>query len=404
MPATRSNLDQLAIFSGNPAFEQPLHVGRPNLGDRKRLMERIDGVFERRWLSNNGPMVQELEAKLAAMLGVKNCIAFCNATIALEILTRAAGMTGEVIVPSFTFIATAHALQWQQTKPVFCDVGPDSHNIDPARIEELITPHTTGIIGVHVWGEPCDTEALETVAKKHNLKLAYDAAHAFGCSRQGKMIGGHGIAEVMSFHATKFFNTTEGGAILTNDDDLAKKIRLMTNFGFAGFDNVIYIGTNGKMNELSAAVGLVNLESLDEFIATNRRNYHQYRDELAGLPGLTCRAWNEEEKRNYQYIVFEVDEAKAGISRDRLIEVLWAENVLARRYFFPGCHRMEPYRSFQPHAHMLLPRTKEVCQRVLLVPNGTAVGQAEITRICEIIRLAVERGGELTRRLDAKKS
>lgn len=231
---TQTSIDQLAIFGGVPAFEESLHVGRPNIGKRERLLERINEMLDRRWLTNNSPFVRQFEQRIAEMLGVKHCVAMCNATVALEIAIRAAGLSGEVIVPSFTFIATAHALQWQEITPVFCDIDPHTHNLDPRRVEQMITPRTTGIIGVHVWGRACDVEALTDIAQCHHLKLLFDAAHAFGCSYKGRMIGNFGDVEVFSFHATKFFNTFEGGAVVTNDDDLANKIRLMKNFGFAG--------------------------------------------------------------------------------------------------------------------------------------------------------------------------
>jgi dTDP-4-amino-4,6-dideoxygalactose transaminase len=319
--------------------------------------------------------------------------------VALEIAIRALGLTGEVIVPSLTFIATAHALQWQEITPVFCDIDPESYTIDPDRVEEMITPYTTGIIGVHLWGRPCDVEALADIARRRNLRLLYDAAHAFGCSYKGSMIGGFGDAEVFSFHATKFINTLEGGAVLTNDDDLANKLQLMKNFGFGGLDKVIYIGTNGKMNEVSAAMGLTSLESLDEFVAINRRNYELYQRELAMIPGISLLAYDETERNNYQYIVLEVDEAVIGVSRDYLVEVLNAENVIARRYFYPGCHRMEPYRSYFPHAGLLLPETERVLKRVLILPTGTAIGPAEIHQICQIIRLVAANGLEVQDRL-----
>lgn len=382
-------LNELAIIDGVPAFPRTLHVGRPNLGDRDAFLARVNTMLDRNWLTNNGPFVQELETKIAEFAGVKHCVAMCNATIALEIAIRAAGLKGEVIVPAFTFIATAHALQWQEITPVFCDIDPRTHNMDPARVEELITPKTTGIIGVHLWGRPCDIEALAEIAAQRNLKLMFDAAHAFGCGHEGKMIGGFGLAEVFSFHATKFFNTLEGGAVVTNDDDLAAQIRLMKNFGFAGYDNVIYIGTNGKMTEVNAAMGLTNLESLDDFVAANRRNYEAYRFGLAGIPGLSLIRYDDSEECNYHYIVVEVDELNAGLNRDELVKVLGAENVLARRYFYPGCHRMEPYRSNYPHARLLLPETEKLGQRVLLLPNGTAVSPAEIEVICSILDRAI---------------
>jgi dTDP-4-amino-4,6-dideoxygalactose transaminase len=265
----------------------------------------------------------------------------------------------------------------------------------------MITPRTTGIIGVHLWGRGCDVEALESIARRHHLKLLFDAAHALACSWKGRMIGSFGDAEVLSFHATKFFNTLEGGAVVTNNDDLAQKIRLMQNFGFDGYDSVVYIGTNGKMDEMSAAMGLTSLESLDEFIATNYRNYKHYQEELHGIPGITPIIYDEAERCNYQYIVMEVDEAVTGISRDDLIKILWAENVIARRYFYPGCHRMEPYRSYFPHAGLLLPETERLASQMLSVPTGTAVTLEDITAICQIIRLAVENSATLEERLRA---
>jgi dTDP-4-amino-4,6-dideoxygalactose transaminase len=391
----------LALFGGTSAFEQKLHVGRPNIGDRARLMERINDLLDRRWLSNDGPFAREFEQRLAELIGVKHCIAMCNATVALEIAIRATGMTGEVIVPSFTFIATAHALQWQEITPVFADIDPRTHNIDPRAVERMITPRTSGIIGVHVWGQACDIEALARIAEQHQLKLLFDAAHAFGCSYQGRMIGGFGDAEVLSFHATKFFNTFEGGAVVTNDDELASKMRLMKNFGFTGYDSVKYIGTNGKMTEIAAAMGLTGLESLDAFVEVNRRNYQQYLHELDGIPGVAMLRFHESERLNYQYIVLEIDAAQARISRDDLVKILWAENVLARRYFHPGCHRMEPYRSYFPHAGLLLPETERMTQRTLLLPTGTAIGPEELHTICQIIRLATTNGQAISERLRA---
>jgi dTDP-4-amino-4,6-dideoxygalactose transaminase len=398
---TKSSVNDLAIFGGDRAFAETLHVGRPNIGERSQLLERFNNILDTKWLSNMGPYEREFEQRIANLLGVKHCIAMCNATVALEIAIRALGLTGEVIVPSFTFIATAHALQWQQIAPVFCDVDPLTHNLDPRRLEELITPRTTGIIGVHVWGRACDIDALTEIARSRNLSLLFDAAHAFGCSYQGQMVGNFGDAEVFSFHATKFFNTFEGGAVTTNDDELATRIRLMKNFGFAGYDQVIYIGTNGKMSEISAAMGLTSLESLQDFIETNRRNYRQYQRELDDMPGVRLITFSETDKYNYQYVVLEIDETEAGLSRDEVVQVLHAENVIARRYFYPGCHRMEPYRSYYPHAGLMLPCTEQLAQRVMTLPTGTAVGPAEISTICDIIREAISHGAEIHERLVA---
>ena len=378
---------------GAPAFAEPLHVGRPNIGDRRKLMERIEGILDRRWLSNNGPLVQEFEAALANCLGVKHCIPICNGTVALELAIRALDLKGEVLLPSFTFVATAHALQWQGIKPVFADIDPSTHNLDPAAVERLITSRTTGIIGVHVWGRPCAVEELQAVADQHRLQLMFDAAHAFGCSHGGRMIGNFGRCEVFSFHATKFFNTFEGGAIATNDDVLAEKIRLMKNFGFKGCDNVVYIGVNGKMTEVCAAMGLTGLEGLDEFLAVNRRNCEAYRKGLAGIPGLSLIEYPAAEKCNRQYIVVEVDEKAYGRSRDETIRMLHAENVLARKYFWPGCHRMEPYRTLDPRAGEFLVETEKVAARVMVLPTGTAVEPEAIATICNLLRVDANGAG-----------
>lgn len=389
---------QLAIFNRQPAFAEARHVGRPNIGNRERFLARLNDILDKRWLTNRGEYVIELEKRIAGLIGVRHCILVCNGTVGLELLIRALDLRGEVIVPAFTFVATAHALQWQEITPIFADIDPATHCLDPASVESMITPRTSGIIGVHVWGRPCAPGELAELAARHNLKLMFDAAHAFGCSHQGRMIGSFGEAEVFSFHATKLMNTFEGGAIVTNNDQLAKKLRLMQNFGFAGYDRVIYIGTNGKMSEVCAAMGLTNLESMDEIIECNRINYLAYQRQLAGLPGARLPAHDERHRSNYHYVVATIDEDSL-LSRDELMEVLHAENIIARRYFFPGVHRMEPYRSSFSRAHLLLPRTEQVCRQVLVLPTGTSVSEADIARICEVIRIALDHAAPVRKRL-----
>jgi dTDP-4-amino-4,6-dideoxygalactose transaminase len=394
-------LDDLAIATGRPHFSELLHIGRPNVGSEELLLDRIRGMLRRRWFTNNGPLVLELEARLAHFLGVRHCILTSNATIALELAFRALELSGEVIVPSFTFVATVHALQWIGVKPVFCDIEPSSHNLDPEHAARLITPRTSAIVGVHLWGKACAHQKLAAIAAQHRLRLIFDASHAFACSSNGQLIGSLGDCEVFSFHATKFFNTFEGGAITTASADLAQKLRLLRNFGFAGIDQVVDLGINGKMSEICAAMGLTGLESLDQFIAANRRNYQVYRDRLAALPGLHLVRFEESERQNYQYVVIEIDEAAAGLTRNDLLRVLEAENVLARRYFYPGCHRMEPYRTLYPDAGKQLPRTEALTERVLVLPTGLAVSPRDAELICEIISAAL-RSPEECRRLLAR--
>ena len=376
--------DDLAIYGVPHIFMDPLHVGRPNIGSRETFGRYVDEMFDQQWLTNDGPLVQQFEHRIATYLGVKHCVAMNNGTIALEIAIRALGLSGEVIVPSYTFIATAHALHWQGITPVFADVHPKTQNLDPVAVRRMITPRTTGIIGVHLWGRGAPVDELQAIADAHGLQLMFDAAHAFGCSLNGRMIGGFGRAEVFSFHATKFFNTFEGGAILTNDDELAGTARLMRNFGFAGVDNVIHPGTNGKMVEICAAMGLTNLDFIENVIETNRRNYHAYAKALAGLSGISLLEYDEEERNNFQYIVVDVGK-ECPLSRDDIVAGLQAENVLARKYFWPGCHRMQPYRDLFPNAGLMLPETEGIASQVLVLPTGTSITLTAITSIAEII-------------------
>lgn len=368
-----------------PQAAAAIHVGRPNIGSREKFKQYVDGIFDRQWLSNGGPLVQELERRIAEHIGVKHCIAMCNGTIALEIAIRALDLKDEVIVPSYTFIATAHALQWQGMTPVFADIDPKTHNLDPAAVRRMITPRTTGIIGVHLWGRAAPHEELAAIAEEHNLKLMYDAAHAFGCTYKGKMIGGFGRCEVLSFHATKFFNTFEGGAVVTNDSVLAEKMSLMRNFGFHGYDNVIHPGTNGKMVEICAAMGLVNLDEVDATVQANRRNYDEYRRQLADVPGVSVIEYDDAEKNNFQYVVLEVDD-ECVMTRDEVVDVLHKNGVLARKYFWPGCHGMKPYRELYPHARLVLPNTELVARRVVVLPTGTTLEPRKVQEISAVIR------------------
>jgi len=395
----KSRLEDLAVFGAPPAFEEPLHVGRPNIPDRERLLTRFNDLLDRRWLTNGGSYLEEFEGRLAELSRAPHVVAMCNATLALETTVQALGWQGEVIMPSFTFIATAHAVRWRGLSPVFCDVDPQTHNLDPRQVEAAITSRTSGIIGVHVWGRPCAIEPLQQIAQRHGLGLIFDAAHALGCTSQGRPIGGFGDAEVFSFHATKVVNTFEGGAVATNSRALAERLSQMRDFGFAEEDRVSVLGTNAKMSEISAAMGVGGLESLPAWCDVNRRNYLEYRSQLGGLPGLEVIPYDDAEQNNYQYVVVNVDRDQAGISRDEVRDVLRAENVLARRYFFPGCHRMEPYRSERAESATALPVTEWLTERVLALPTGTAIGRREIEMTSQLVRLCWQEGEAIRARL-----
>ena len=387
-------ISDLAIFGAPPAFLKPLHVGRPNIGNRQDFLGRVEAILDERWFSNNGPMVREFESRVAAYLGVKHCIAMCNGTVALEIAIRALELRGEVIIPSFTFVATAHALQWQEITPVFADIDPQTYTLDPTSVERMITPRTTGILGVHVWGRPCAVEQLQEIADRHRLKVMYDAAHAFACTHRGKMIGNFGECEVLSFHATKFLNSFEGGAIVTNNDVLAEKVKLMRNFGFKGADKVIYIGINGKMPEICAAMGLTGLEAIDDTISINQRNYQRYSGHISDIPGLELVEYAGTDRANYQYVVVKVGD-EFPVLRDDLVRILHAENILVRRYFYPGCHEMQPYQSYFPNAGLVLPHTMALCDRVVSFPTGTAVSELEVDRIGALLKFIAKHGKDI---------
>ena len=359
-------------------------MGRPNIGDTEALHTALADILSRRWLTNNGPVVQAFEQRIADLLDVKHCISVCNATIGLQLLIRALELEGEVIVPSFTFPATVQALAWCGLTPVFCDVDLEYHLIDPQKIESLITPKTVGIMGVHLWGNGCDVNAIDDIAGRHGLKVMYDAAHAFHCSHQGRLFGGFGEAEVFSFHATKFVNCFEGGVVTTNNGDLAQRLRLTRNFGFEAGE-VQCLGTNAKMSEICAAMGMTSLDALEKITATNQANWAAYADGLMGIPGVDLLSFPDKRVHNYQYIVIDIDQDVFGLSRDELMAVLQAERVLARRYFHPGCHRIPPFSGNSTLTRGPLEVTESLCDRVLVLPTGTDVTRQDADTICSII-------------------
>ena len=386
---TLDTIKDLAINGAPQAFDKPLHVGRPNVGSYKKFCRYTEDIFSRNWLTNDGPLVKDFEKQVAEYLGVRNCVAMCSGTVALEIAIRALKLEGEVIIPSFTFIATAHALSWQAITPVFADINPVTHNLDLDAVRSMITPRTTGIIPVHLWGRPAQIDELQAIADEYDLKIMFDAAHAFGCSYYGKKLGNFGSCEVFSFHATKFFNTFEGGAVVTNNDELAEEMRLMRNFGFSDLDKVIHPGTNGKMTEIAAAMGMVNFDILGSVIDSNLKNYQAYKEGLAGLPGIQLLSFDLTESNNFQYLVMEVRK-ECPVSRDKIIQVLRAENILARKYFWPGCHNMMPYCELYPHAGLLLPNTQQVATGVVVLPTGISVEISMIKTITKIIKILLK--------------
>lgn len=391
----KQKVDDLALFGGPAAFLRPLLVGRPSIGDRSRFLERLNRALDDKWLTNGGPLVGEFEERVADLAGVRNCVATCNATTALQLLYLAKDLSGEVIMPAMTYVATAHAARMLGLTPVFCDIDPVTGCLDPLEAEAAVTSRTSAVVGVHLWGRPSPIDELEKVAARHGLHMLFDAAHALGCSYRGRRIGGFGAAEVFSFHATKVVNSFEGGAIVTDDDGLAQQLRSMRSFGFGADGHSVRLGTNAKMSEAAAAMGLTSLEAFGQTVVHNRANHARYRSELLGVDGVSVVPFDDDEDPNCQYVVVRIDEAGTGIHRDLLMRVLKAENVVTQRYFSPACHQVEPYRTERPVA---LPRTERLSEQVLNLPTGPAVSEADIRQVCEVVRDVIAMGAEVTDR------
>lgn len=369
--------------SGMNSSDRVLHVGRPNVGDADLFLDLARDILESRWLTNNGEYVRQLEQEIARYLDVKHVIAVCNGTLGLQVLLNAAvDKVGEVIVPDFTFIATAQGVTLAGHKVVVADVDEANHCLSPEAVEKLIGPDTVGILGVHLWGNQCFVEELREIADRHHVKLFFDAAHAFGSRYKGRAIGGFGDAEVFSFHATKVFNTFEGGAIVTNDDDLASRCRTIRNFGFIGTDRVERLGTNAKMMEIAAAMGLVNLRRLDQFIADNRRNHALFKKIEEQAPGFKVLDPGAGMDSNHHYVVARIDEAAFGASRDDIVDALWSNGVRARRYFYPGVSQTPPYDTMQ---HAPLPVSEALCKYLITFPTGPAVTEGDVERIAGVL-------------------
>lgn len=350
-------------------------VTKAYLPDKEKYKAYIDRIYESGWLTNNGSLLQELEQRLKEYLGVKNLILVANGSLALQLAYKALKLKGEVITTPFSFAATTSTLAWEGLKPIFADINPDSFNLDPNNIEALITQHTSAIVPVHVFGNPCDVEQIQTIADKHNLKVIYDAAHAFGSQYKGQSVLNYGDISTLSFHSTKLFHTIEGGAVITNDDDLAKKIRLLINFGITSPTTIESIGTNAKMNEFEAAMGLCVLDEI-EVIKEKRASIGQaYQQELRGL--VQFQKWNPHSKNNHAYapVLFE--------SEDRLLKVealLKEHNIFPRRYFYPSLDTLDYLK-----IEHICKYSRNIASRILCLPICPCLTLKNRMRVIEIL-------------------
>ena len=364
---------------------QPIYVTQPYLPPLEEFIPYLREIWDKKILTNGGPYHQQLEQALCDYLGVKHLALFTNGTIALVTALQALRITGEVITTPYSFVATAHSLLWNGIKPVFVDVDPNTLNIDPARIEAAITPHTTAIMPVHCYGHPCDVDAIQKIADNYNLKVIYDAAHAFGVQDDGGSVLRHGDLSVLSFHATKVFNTFEGGAIICPDAKTKLCIDQLKNFGFVDEVTVVASGINGKMSEINAAFGLLQLQHVDVALAKRQSIDAAYREALRNVPGIRCLQDAGEQVANYSYFPILV-EADYPLSRDALYQKLKDHNIYARRYFYPLISDFPMYRGMPSAHHENLPVATAAAQKVLCLPAYPALTSQDLQRVIHIVQ------------------
>jgi len=353
----------------------------------EQYQEHLRGIWDTRWLTNSGRLHEAFETRLADYLGVEHVSLFCNGTIALIVALQALRINdGEVITTPFTFPATAHVLYWNRIRPVFCDIDATTLNLDPACVERLITPDTKAILPVHVFGNPCDTEALGALARRHGLHLIYDAAHAFGVRYRDRPIVECGDLSVLSFHATKLFTSIEGGALISRTAAEKERIDFLKNFGFADEETVIGPGINGKMNEFQAAFGLLQLDMIEEEIAHRRRLTALYRHELAGAPGLRLQADRPDVDANYAYFPVLVEPDTYGMTRDGLCDALKRFNIFTRKYFYPLCSQFPCYTALPSATPESLPVAEQVTRRILCLPLYGTLEHETVKTVCAAIK------------------
>lgn len=361
-------------------------VTLPLLPPLKELIPYLEDIWERKILTNNGHYHQELEKALAEYLGVEHISLFTNGTLPLMVALQALRITGEVITTPYSFVATTHSLWWNGIKPVFVDIDPETCNIEPDKIEAAITPRTTAIMPVHVYGNPCDTEKIQEIADKYGLKVIYDAAHAFGVKVNGESILKAGDMSTLSFHATKTYNTVEGGALICKDAQTKKRIDYLKNFGFAGETTVVAPGINGKMDEIRAAYGLLELKHVDVAIKKRGEVAKQYREALKDILGISFLQDIPTVRHNYSYFPIFVNEKEYGIGRDELYENMKRENIYGRRYFYPLISEFATYRGLESARIENLPISHKIADSVICLPMHQELSEIDLFRIIDLIK------------------
>jgi len=368
-------------------FEQNIYVTRPVLPKLEEVTDKLQDIWMSKWLTNNGPQHLMLEEDLTEFLKVPYVSLFNNGTIALIVACQSLRLQGDVITTPFTFAATPHVLSWNNINPIFCDVDEETMNIDADKIESMITPHTSAILAVHVFGTPCNVEKIQEVADRYGLRVVYDAAHAFGVEIDGKGIGNFGDISMFSFHATKLYHTVEGGALVHGNKDLKQRIDLLKNFGIKNEDEVVMPGINGKLDEIRAAIGRIMLKYVDAEQEKRRKLHAVYNEELGDVAGIKLMPnCGENVKRNYQYYVIRIDEKVFGKSRDDVYDELKKYNVYARKYFHPLCSEFTCYRQLNSSRVENLPVANVIGKQVLSLPMYGDLTADDVKKICAIIK------------------
>jgi dTDP-4-amino-4,6-dideoxygalactose transaminase len=367
------------------AENKTITVTSPLLPDLKEFEKMLEDIWQRKWLTNNGYYHKELEKALAEYLGVPYISLFTNGTLPLITALQAMRITGEVITTPYSFVATTHSIWWNNLKPVFVDVEEETGNIDPEKIEAAITPRTTAIMPVHVYGTPCNTKRIQEIADVYGLKVIYDAAHAFGVNVNGKSILENGDMSTLSFHATKVYNTVEGGALICRDEATKKRIDYLKNFGFAGETTVVAPGINSKMDEIRSAYGLLNLKQVDDAIAKRNHVAELYREALKNVSGIRFLNDIEGVRHNYSYFPIFITEKEYGMSRDALYDLLKSQNILARRYFYPLISNFPVYKGLESSNRENLPIATKLADQVLCLPMYADLTDEDVKRIMKIV-------------------
>lgn len=367
------------------ANKETITVTSPLLPDLDELNVMLKEIWDSKWITNNGSFHQQLEKELAKYLGVPYISLFTNGTLPLLTALQALRITGEVITTPYSFVATTHSIWWNGCKPVFVDIDPATGNMDPNKIEAAITPKTTAIMPVHCYGKPCDTKAIQDIADKYGLKVIYDAAHAFGVKVNGESVLNAGDMSTLSFHATKVYNTLEGGALVVHDEVTKKRIDYLKNFGFAGEIEVVAPGINSKVDEVRAAYGLLNLKQVDAAIEARHQVAIKYRNALRGVEGITFMDDMPGVTHNYSYFPMFVDAEKYGITRDELYFKMKSDGVLGRRYFYPLISEFSTYRGLPSSAKENLPNAHRMADSVICLPMHHLLSNDDIERVIETI-------------------